>query len=179
MPVLEVCKRRLKEGVTYSDPAVLKIFPEIRSATNIHFVFYSSIENSTHFFALGIWPSKVARDEHVAWDEEPPFMTALREVSDLEWLELAEVDSTKSLPIEAPVMTVTRAFVNDPKEYYRKISAVKAPIEAETKHPCVFSWAIDTPPEVHPQKWLMFIGWNSKKHHEDYITVRERPYLIY
>jgi len=104
-------------------------------------------------------------------------MKTLREVSDFEWVEFAEVDSIKSLPIEAPVMTVTRAFLKDSKEYSRKISAVKGPIEAETKHPCVFSWTIDAAPEGLQHKWLMLIGWNSKKHHEDCITVRHRPFF--
>jgi quinol monooxygenase YgiN len=171
MPVLEVCKRRLKDGITHTDPELPKIFAEIRSATNVDFVFYSSIENPSDFFALGVWPSKAAWDKYVAWDEEPPFMTALTRVSDFEWIEFAEVNSIKSLPIYAPVMTVTRAFLkgdDNPKEYYRKISDLKGPIEAETKpHPCVFSWTIDTVPESQ-HKWLMFVGWKSKKHHQDY-----------
>lgn len=78
-----------------------------------------------------------------------------------------------SLPLNAPVMTITRAFLkggDNPTEYYRKISDLKEPIETETMPwPCVFSWTIDTKPDYH--KWLMFVGWRSLQHHRDYATL--------
>ncbi|RDW71844.1 hypothetical protein BP5796_07878 [Coleophoma crateriformis] len=179
MAILEVCKRRLKEGITAADSTLLKLIPEVRSGTKIDFVFYSSIENPIDFFILGVWPSKAVHDDYVASAEAAAVFAPLEKLSDFEWVEFMELDSIKSLPSEAPVMTVTRAFLkggDNPKEYYRKISDLKAPIEEETKpHPCVFSWTIDTVPDGQ-HKWLMFVGWNSKKHHQDYAAwLRKTP----
>jgi hypothetical protein len=111
MPVLEVCKWHLKDGIIYLDPALLKVFPEFRSKTKIDFVFYSSIESPTDFFILGLWPSKAAHDEYVVSPEAPAVFAALEKLSNFEWVEVAEFDNIKSLSIEAPVMTVARAFV--------------------------------------------------------------------
>jgi hypothetical protein len=70
-------------------------------------------------------------------------------------------DLPSGSPIEAPVRTVTRAFLKGgykPQEYYQKTSDLKDSIEAETRpHPCVFSWIIDTAPEGQ-YEWLMFGG---------------------
>lgn len=178
MPILEVCKRSLKDGVTATNISLLESFPQIRFGTKIDFVFYSSIENPADFFVLGVWPSLETYDEFVA-SAKALVYAPLDKLSTFEWVEFMELDSIKSLPIEAPVMTITRAFLtggNNAEEYNRKISNLRAPLEAETKpHPFVFSWTIDTVKgSLH--KRLMFVGWKSKENHQEWATwVRRTP----
>jgi quinol monooxygenase YgiN len=175
MTILEVRKRVLKDGVTATDPSLLKVLPEVRSATQIEYVFYTSIEDPTIFFILGVWPSMDAYDVFVKSPERPSVLALLDEFSTFEWVEHMDFGtrSIADLPITAPVMTVTRAFLKggkNPEQYYGKIDSLKAPIEEETKPwPTVFSWTIDTTPDLH--KWLMFVGWRSKKHHQDYAAL--------
>lgn len=172
-PILELCKRRLNDGLSPTHPSVKKALPEVRINTKCEYVYYSSIEEPSVFFMLGMWPSMNAYN---SFRSSPGYLQSLEPLgtlSTIEWIEHMEFDSLSSLPIEAPVMTVTRAFLkpgDHPKEYYRKISDLKGPIEAETApHPCVFSWTVDTTPECH--KWLMFVGWQSKWHHRGYAAM--------
>ncbi|KAF4630650.1 hypothetical protein G7Y89_g7485 [Cudoniella acicularis] len=143
MPILEVCKRRLKDGVSATNPSLLKVFPEIRSATKTNCVSFSGIESPSTFYILGVWPSIATHDAFVAAPETPAVMAPLDALCDFERVEFMNFDSIESLPYKAPVMAVTRAFLkngNHPEEYYRKISDLKAPIEGETNlYPCVFS----------------------------------------
>ncbi|KAH6667949.1 hypothetical protein B0J14DRAFT_642255 [Halenospora varia] len=178
MPILELCKRRLKEGISASSPSLLEILPKVREALGIDCVFQASIEEPAIFFILCVWPSMAEHDAFLASPEKLSMLTPFDQLCDFEWVEFMEFSSMKALPIEAPIMTVTRAFLksgNHPKEYYRKISELKAPIEEETKPwPCVFSWTDDTKGEVERKKWLMFVGWRSKKHHQDYAAMLRR-----
>jgi quinol monooxygenase YgiN len=175
MTILAVCQRTLKDGVTATDPSLLKVFPKVRSATQIDFVFYTSIEDPKIFFILGVWSSMDAYDAFVKSSERPSVLALLDEFSSTDWIEHMDFGnkSIADLPITAPVMTVTRAFLKggkNPEQYYEKISSLKAPIEEETKPwPTVFSWTVDTTPDLH--KWLMFVGWRSKKHHQDYAAL--------
>lgn len=170
MPILELCKRQLRDGITATDPALLEALPAVRSAVKVDYVYYASMEMPTVFFVLGVWPSMDAYDAFAASAERASQLAPLDRLSAAEWVEHAEFESIDSLPVQAPCMTITRAFLkggDNPGEYYRKIGNVKGPIAEETKpHPCVFSWTVDTTPELH--KWLMFVGWQSKKHHQEY-----------
>jgi hypothetical protein len=172
MAILEVSKRVLKDGITATDPSLLKVLPELRSAAKADYVFYTSIEDPTAFFILGIWPSMDAYNTYFNSSEYAVITAPIDEFSTTSWIEHMEFgDRTiADLPITAPVMTVTRAFLKggkNPEEYYDKISSLKAPIEEETvPWPTVFSWTVDTTEDLH--KWLMFVGWRSKKHHQDY-----------
>jgi len=54
------------------------------------------------------------------------------------------------------------------------MSDPKAPMEEETKpHSCVVSWTADTALDDQ-NKWLMFIGWNTKEHHQKYAASLRR-----
>lgn len=178
MAILEVTRRRLKEGITPTDGTLLAALPVVRDATQANYIYQSSIEHPTVFFIFGVWPSLEA---YKAFMEDPEKKEAafapLDAVSDYEWTEHMKFDSVESLPYVAPCMTVTRAYLRKghADEYYRKISDLKDPIEAETKPwPCVYSWTIDTTPDNH--KWLMFVGWRSKPHHRGYADwLRSQP----
>lgn len=170
MAILEVCKRILKDGVLPSDPTLLKVLPAVREATETGYVYQASIEDAKIFYMFGMWPSMSAYESFWASPERTSVLEPLDSLSDIEWIEHMEHDSLSSLPTLAPCMTVTRAFLkggDNPKEYYRKISDLKEPIYEETKPwQVIYSWTVDTVPEKH--KWLMFVGWKSKKHHREY-----------
>jgi quinol monooxygenase YgiN len=175
MTILEVCKRVLKDGITATDPSLLKILPEVRSAIGADYVYYTSIEDPTVFFTLGVWASMDAYNTFFNSPEHATTLAPLDRFSSTSWIEHMDFGSKTiaDLPTTAPVMTVTRAFLKggkNPEEYYEKISSLKAPIEEETvPWPTVFSWTVDTTEDLH--KWLMFVGWRSKKHHQDYAAV--------
>lgn len=170
MPILELCQLRLKKGVSATDPVLLQTLSGIRSVLKTKSVFYHSIADTSIVFNLGLWPSLEAYDAFQASSEKDRVLGPQEALTDYQWSATIEIESMASLPLDAPCMTVTRAFLKDgnhPEEYFRKINGLKAPIEEETKpNPLLFGWTTDSKPGR--MKWLMFVGWQSKQHHKDY-----------
>lgn len=176
MAVLEVTKRRLNPGIFQTNQSLLKVLPTLRTSAKTEFLFYAAIEDPTALLILSIWPSISA---HTAFSTNPQaksILTPLDNLSTQEWTEHIDLGTKKlsDLPTFAPIMTISRAFLKpfpNPQEYFSKISSLKVPIEEETKPwSCVFDWTVDTDitTEPGPHKWLMFVGWRTKKQHRLY-----------
>jgi hypothetical protein len=173
MPFLEVCRRRLKDGILPTDPALKAAFSEVRDNTGAACVFYSAIEEPQAFFAFGMWPSMEAYN---AFESSPDAHVHLKPVDDLsteEWVEHIPLDALQTLPIDAPVMTVSRCFFkeydNHPQRYYDDVQALVRAIEENTKPwRYIGSWTVDTTADSH--KWIVFGGYRSKKHHQEIAT---------
>lgn len=173
MPVLEVCRRRLNGGVPPNDPALKAVLPQIRANTGCQYVFYSAMEEPEAFFQIGEWPSLATYKEFSSSPDSGSKLQALDSMSKVEWIEFIPIDRMSRLPLEAPVMTVSRCFFKEyddhPQIYYKKFKALHGTIESETKPwRYVADWTVDTTPEQHV--WLAFGGYRSKKHHQVFAT---------
>lgn len=176
MAVLELTKRRLNLGISQTDPSLLEVLPKLRTAAKTEFLFYAAIEDPTALLILGIWPSIAAHEAFSTSAQAKSILTPLNNLSKQEWTEHMNLgtQTISYLPTTATIMTISRAFLKpfpNPQEYFSKISSLKAPIEEETKPwPCVFDWTVDTDiaTEPGPHKWLMFVGWRTKKQHRLY-----------
>lgn len=173
MGVLEVTRRRLKEGVTPTDPALQKILPKVREAAKTDYVYRSGMEDPSLIFIFATWSSLDAYNTFTGSSEGKAALAPLDELSSVDWTEHMPFDHPMSvLPSAAPCMSVSRCFLKageeHPKEYFRKIADLQAPIEKDTDPWLVVNgWTVDTVPGGQ-HKWLMMVGWRSKKHHREY-----------
>jgi hypothetical protein len=135
------------------------------------------MEEPEAFFQLGEWPSLEAYKAFAASSDSNKQLALLENLSTVDWIELMPIDKITTLPLKAPVMTVSRCFFkehnNHPAIYIKEVSALLEPIQAETKPwRYVGDWTVDTTPEYH--KWVVFGGWRSKKHHQEFATKLKR-----
>jgi hypothetical protein len=173
MAILEVCRRRLNNGVELNSSQLKSILRQVRDDTGAKYVFYSAIEEPEAFFQIGEWPSLEAYDRFHTSNERGQVLQALNQLSMVEWVEQMTVDTINTLPIQAPVMTVSRClfkeYANHPQVYEKEVANLLPAIEEETKPwRYVGGWTIDTRPDYH--KWLVFGGYRSKKHHQQLAT---------
>ncbi|KAF2001828.1 hypothetical protein P154DRAFT_381300, partial [Amniculicola lignicola CBS 123094] len=171
MATLEICRRRLKEGIKPIDPALRAAFSHIRDTTGAEWFFYSAIEEPTAFFALGLWPSM---DVYHAFESSPSALEVLGPLNALsteEWIDHIPLSSFDQIPIQAPIMTVSRCFFKEqdshPVHYIEDVKPLIARIEEETKPwPYHGNWTVDS--TETKRRWMVFGGWRSKKHHQEF-----------
>lgn len=173
MPILEICRKRLRNGLLPTDPALKSAFAEVRKSTGADIAFYSAIEEPEAFFVLAMWPSMEVFDAFVASPDSAAVLAPIDRISTEEWMEFISLDKLETLPLDAPVMTVSRCFFKEyedhPQRYFKEVSALVGPIEEETKPwRYIGDWTVDSTPEKH--KWMVFGGWRSKRHHQEFAT---------
>jgi hypothetical protein len=182
MAVLEICRRRLYDGILPTDPALKAAFAHIRDKTGAECVFYSAIEEPEIFFAIGLWPSMEVYHAFEASPEASKVLAPINKLSGEEWIEHIPINKLEDIPLEAPIMTVSRCFFKEyddhPARYMEDVKPLILRIEEETKPwPYTGNWTTDSTDEVH--KWIVFGGWRSKKHHQSFATklMKEVPYF--
>ncbi|KIW05925.1 uncharacterized protein PV09_03118 [Verruconis gallopava] len=173
MAILAVTRRRLNDGVAPNSKDLISTFPHIRDDLGAPCVFYSAMEEPEAFFQMVEFPSLEAYRAINSSANFTKAFDALDRLSVVEWHELVPIDKISTLPLEAPVMTVSRCFFKEydghPQMYFNEVRALLNRIEAETKPwRYVGNWTIDTTPDCH--KWVVFGGWRSKKHHQEFAT---------
>ncbi|OAL47780.1 hypothetical protein IQ07DRAFT_646000 [Pyrenochaeta sp. DS3sAY3a] len=173
MPVLEICRKRLHNGILPTDPSLKATFSKIRNSTGAQIAFYSAIEEPPIFFVLALWPSLEAFSAFAASPSAAQILAPINAITTEEWLEFIELDALASLPLSAPIMTISRCFFKEhadhPARYHAQVSALVPCIEAETKPwRYIGAWTVDTTPGLH--KWMVFGGWRSKRHHQEFAT---------
>jgi quinol monooxygenase YgiN len=173
MAVLEVCRRRLHPNISPNDPALKSILPQIRENTGVQYVFYSAIEETEIFFMIGQWSSIKAYDVSLSSPDRAAQLALLDAISTTEWIEHIPMDALTTLPLKAPIMTVSRCLFKEyddhPRRYFTEVQTLVSAIEAETRPwRYIGDWAVDTTEDRH--KWIVFGGWRSKKHHQVFAT---------
>lgn len=173
MKILEVCRRRLNNGVEPNNPELKASLSQLRDRIGAGYVFYSAIEEPEAFFQIGEWPSLEAYEQFQTSIERGQAFKSVDQLSTVEWVEHMPIDTVHTLPIQAPVMTVSRCLLkehaNHPEIYEKEVAALLPVIEEKTKPwRYVGGWTIDTQPGYH--KWLVFGGYRSKKHHQQLAT---------
>ncbi|KAF2809642.1 uncharacterized protein BDZ99DRAFT_463424 [Mytilinidion resinicola] len=184
MPMLEVCRLRLKDGVSASDDALLKTLSTVRSVLKTNSRFYNCIEDPSLVYILGIWPTLEAHKAFLASPEKEKVLGSQEDQLDFQWILHMELDDISSLPLDAPVMAIARLFLKGGQhieEYDRIVNKHRATLaDATEPYNVVEGWRNDSEPGK--REALMFTGWASMEAHkaftakmredEDYASVR-------
>ena len=128
MAILEVCRRRLNDGVAPNDPHLKSVLPRVRESTGARYVFYSAMEEPEAFFQIGEWSSIEAWEQFQATNDKKQILHFLNQFSSVEWIEHMPIDKIDDLPIQAPVMTVSRCFFKEyddhPQTYEKEVATL-------------------------------------------------------
>jgi hypothetical protein len=164
MPVVEVTLLRLT-GVAPDDPALLESLSSVRGLLKTQSEFYSCIEDPTLMFILGLWRSLEAHHEFVASPRAAEILGPQESVLEFRWTVHMELDAMASLPLEAPVMTLTRRLVREDgvDAYDKAFATEKQAIFDSSEHNVVSGWRLDAAPGVHEA--LLFAGWETAQAH--------------
>ncbi|KAF2266622.1 hypothetical protein CC78DRAFT_120852 [Lojkania enalia] len=166
MPILEVTKLRLK-GVQATDPTLLKNLSSVRSKLQTNSQFYNCIEDPSLIYILGIWPSLDAHDHFLASPTRSEVLGPQEEFLEFQWTIHMELDAMSSLPLNAPVMAISRLFVK--AESVDAFSGAVLPHERTTEdaaskpYNAVKSWRCDAEPGKHEA--VIFTGWDTAQAH--------------
>ncbi|KAJ5093752.1 hypothetical protein N7456_009613 [Penicillium angulare] len=170
MPVTELALLRLK--TQDPSPAVKTSFRQAGQAQSDYSKyparFFRQTEDSSFIYILGGWESTaVHAGEWITSETNQKYLGQLKDDVDIEWMFHLNIDpSTSAIPLDAPVIAVSRYFVDASK---------KADFDAAFKngapylgaHTAPFSyaggWRIDK--EGDDEEFVLFSGWNKPEDH--------------
>ncbi len=166
MPILEILAVRLRDGVSPTDPSLLKNLSDVRSYVQSNSNFYHCIEDPSIIYIIGQWASL---ETHKKWLVSPERDDVLKPQEDqlsLFWMihMNAPEKGIEGLPLKAPVMSVARLFVKSEheEEFYRIATSQRVGlVEYAKPYPVVDGWRID--PEEGQKEFVVITGWESVK----------------
>jgi heme-degrading monooxygenase HmoA len=160
MPVVEVAQLRLK-GVAPDDPALLRNLSSVRAILKTQSEFYSCIDDPRLVFILGFWPSLEAHRGFLASPRAAEVLGSQESMLEFRWALHMELDTMASLPLDAPVLAITRRQVreDDVAAYDKALATEKDALVQGSKHKVVGGWRVDAAPGVHEA--LLFTGWEN------------------
>jgi hypothetical protein len=173
MPILEILQLHVKPEISPTDPAVLKSLQFVRTklAANTHNTqskFYQSIEDPAIIYVFGEWPDLATHRIFLASSKRDAILQ--EQVLDFNWVIHMPIPSISLLPFSAPVMAITRLFIEGGEhvtEYDRKVEKYRNLIVEVTKPwTVVDGWRCDAEEGKHEA--LMFTGWESMEKHDEF-----------
>lgn len=172
MPVLELTCLRL-EGLAVDDPRLLKSLSAVRDSLHTQSHFYSCIEDPTIIYILGLWPSL---DAHLAFLDSPAREQVLAPQQDLlsfQWTAHMELDSMRSLPLDAPILALERLRVEARILEAFDQAATKHAQHLRASHPfkVAFGWRIDAATGTHEA--LILSGWEREITHVSFAMLHK------
>lgn len=113
MAVIELAHVQLKDGITVSDPDLLKNLKEVKRViedySGLPTLFFEQIDDPSVIFVIGAWPSK-EKHEH-GFDGSPQQAVILDLVKDqmeIDWMHYMNLDQN-NIAVHAPVLALTKA----------------------------------------------------------------------
>jgi len=160
MSVLEVTLLRTK-GVAPDDPALLRNLSTVRRLLKTQSEFYSCIDDPTLVFILGLWPSLEAHHDFLASPRAREVLGSQEGMLEFRWALHMELDAMASLPLDAPVLAISRRQVreNDVNAYDKAFATDEHAIFESSKHKVVRGWRVDAAPGAHEA--LLLTGWDT------------------
>ncbi|KAF2178139.1 hypothetical protein K469DRAFT_731897 [Zopfia rhizophila CBS 207.26] len=170
MKILEVTQLRLK-GVSATDRSLLENLSTVRKSLKTNSQFYHCIEDPSLIYILGMWLSLDAHKAFLDSQERAKVLGPQEDQLEFKWTLHMELDGMSSLPLDAPVMSIARLFINDDQACIDAYNTVVANhkhtlIEATRPYKVVGGWRCDAEPGKHEA--LLFTGWESVEAHKDF-----------
>ncbi|KAJ4292353.1 hypothetical protein N0V90_009014 [Kalmusia sp. IMI 367209] len=174
LAVLEVTQLRLK-GVAPDDPSLHKNLSLVRGILRTQSVFYSCIQDPTLLFILGIWPSLEAHREFLASSRAAEVLGPQEAMLDFVWSAHMELDAMAALPLDAPVLSLTRRTVkgHDVDAYDKTWAKERRAMLEGSKHRVASGWRLDAAPGTH--EFIIFAGWESAEAHAAFDAGQSEP----
>lgn len=164
MPTLEATQLQLK-GVAPDDPLLLKNLSTVRGILQTQSQFYSCVDDPSLVFILGLWPSLEAHHEFLASPRAAEVLGPQAGMLEFRWTVHMELDAMASLPLDAPVMSLTRRTVqkDDVDAYGKAVAHERQDILDSSAHRVASGWRVDAAPGIHEA--LLFAGWENAQAH--------------
>ncbi|CZT44727.1 uncharacterized protein RSE6_04941 [Rhynchosporium secalis] len=187
--ILEICQLKVKANISFSDPLLLAALCQARNQLRekVHDTnsrFYQCLENPTLIYILGCWPSLSRHAEFLQSPEKAEILDSQETLFDFGWVLHMEIgdNGIDALPLDAPVMAITRLFMKDGAEH------VEACEEFEQKHrgvvgerkrtwSVVNGWRMDC--EEGKNEGVMITGWESMDEHEAFTERMRTEYPVH
>ncbi|KGO65405.1 hypothetical protein PEX1_090200 [Penicillium expansum] len=172
MPVTEIALLRFKaQNPSSSTKTSLLEAQKKQTGYSGHQVTYlSQIEDPSSFYLLGGWESVEKHTGEGQWlssEVNQNLLAQLQSSLDVSWMFHLDVDpSTSKIPLDAPVLAITRCFVEASKkdEFDAVFKAAVSHLEAYTAPFSVCgAWRIDK--EGEDEEFVLFSGWNKVQDH--------------
>ncbi|KAL3420494.1 hypothetical protein PVAG01_06939 [Phlyctema vagabunda] len=166
MPILEVLQVRLKDGISAGDPSLLRNLATVRSKIKTNSRFYVSLKNPQLVFILGEWPSLAAHKVFLASAERNDILSPQDEQVEFQWMAHLEFGGMSHLPLEAPVLIISRyVFLNhDSLELCQALDKAETTLQQHTDPlPVIIGWRCDSEPGNN--EYFQFSGWEREGMH--------------
>ncbi|CAG8885425.1 unnamed protein product [Penicillium salamii] len=172
MAVTEVALIRLKTDISPTTKANLRAAQNAQGEYSKHAVhFLHQIEDSSFYYILGGWES-VEKHTHewIQSEANQRLLGLLAQDFDVCWMFHLDIDpSASKIPLDAPVLAVSRYFVEaDKKDEFN--AAFRASLSYFGAHTAPFSfcggWRID---RKDNEEFVLFSGWNDERDHSEFV----------
>jgi hypothetical protein len=166
MAIIELAHVQLKDGITASDPDLLKNLKEVKRViegySRLPTLFFEQIDDPTVIFVVGAWPSKETHERGFTGSpQQGQILELVKDQMDIDWMHYMEIDQD-DIPVHAPVLSVVKATL--PKYVNRE--AFVQNMEQTTwgvengPHGAIGSWNIRKD-KHEPDVRVHFSGWDS------------------
>ncbi|KAF2256261.1 hypothetical protein BU26DRAFT_414318 [Trematosphaeria pertusa] len=170
MPVLELTQLRLLNGVAPKDPLLLKALSTVRDALQTQSQFYSCIQDPALIYILGLWPNLDAHHEFLASPRAKEILGLQEDMLGFTWTVHVELDAMTSLPLEAPVMGITRRTVRQGRDdaHINGLAKERQTLLESSRYKVASGVRIDAAPGIH--EVVTFTGWENTQAHDAFTT---------
>ncbi|OQD61831.1 hypothetical protein PENPOL_c015G01162 [Penicillium polonicum] len=172
MPVTELALLRLKAQDAHSSTksGLLEAQKKQTGYSDYPVTYLRQIEDPLFFYLLGGWESVEKHTGEGQWlssEVNQNLLARLQSDLDVSWMFHLDADpSTCKIPLDAPVLAITRCFVEASKkeEFDAVFKAVVSHLNAYTAPFSVCgAWRIDK--EGEDEEFVLFSGWNEVQDH--------------
>lgn len=166
MAIIELAECKLKNGITASDPDLLKNLKEVKRVieeySGLTTLFFEQIDDPTVIFVVGAWDSKETHEK--GFDGSPQQAEILELIKDqmgITWMHYMDVEQN-DIPVHSPVLALVKATL--PKYVDREgfVSSMQAATEDVDGGPYGAIGAWNLRKDKHePDVRVHFSGWGS------------------
>ncbi|KAJ5383622.1 Dimeric alpha-beta barrel [Penicillium concentricum] len=174
MPVTELALLRVKsQDSSSAKTTALEAQKALTEYSGYQVTYLRQIEDSESFYLLGGWESiekHMAGGQWTSSEANQNLHAKLKDSLDVSWMFHLDLDpSTSKIPLEAPVIAITRCFVESSKkdEFDAVFKVGVADLNAATA-PFIScgAWRVDK--EGEDEEFVLFSGWNQVQDHFDF-----------
>ena len=176
MAVLELLLLRLRDGISPTDPTLVRNLSTVRSLVHTNSRFYHCIEDPSLVYILGQWPSLDAHRRFLSSPEKEQILSHQTHQLDFGWmlhLDLPEGVSSMDevIPFPAPILSIARMFFSTSGthvEAYKKILASHRSkiVDATLPYPLFDGWRIDA--QEGKAEYVILTGWETASAHAEF-----------
>jgi hypothetical protein len=150
MPILEVTQLRLK-GCSAEDPKLLHTLSTVRERLQTGSQFYTSIEEPTKLYILGVWRDLKQHLDFLASPLRSEVLGPQEDTLDFEWSLHIEIEGRSALPLDAPYLVLERLRVKEDgvAAFEPAVTRHVQQIQGSSAFKVVHGWRRDAVPAIN------------------------------